>query len=266
MFRSRATVTVPALASPARSVLLAGPKEAALSLEIKICGLSTPETLDAALAAGADMVGLVFFPRSPRHVDLERAARLAAQARGRAEIVALTVDADDALLAAIIDAAAPDILQLHGHETPERVRAIRARFGQPVMKALGIGGPEDIPALAAYAGVADRLLLDAKPPKGAALPGGNGVAFDWNLLAGPALASLDLPHPFMLSGGLDPANVGTALRLIQPGGVDVSSGVETAPGIKDPDLIARFVSAAREAAGPPVRPTPAPPARETSPP
>ena len=212
------------------------------------------------------MIGLVFFPRSPRHVDLARAARLAAQARGRAQIVALTVDADDALLAAIIDAARPDILQLHGRETPERVAQVRARFGRPVMKAVGIGGPEDLPALKAHARAADRLLLDAKPPKGAALPGGNGVAFDWNLLAGPARASLDLTNPFMLSGGLDPANVGTALRLIRPGGVDVSSGVEKAPGVKDPDLIARFVSAARAAAAPPVPATPAPPARETSPP
>lgn len=239
-----------------------------MSLEIKICGLSTPETLDAALAAGADMVGLVFFPRSPRHVDVARAARLAAQARGRAQIVALTVDADDDALAAIIDAAAPDILQLHGHETPERVSAIRARFGRPVMKALGIGGPEDLPALTAYAGVADRLLLDAKPPKGAALPGGNGVAFDWNLIADLDLANLDRARSFMLSGGLDPANVGTAVRLIQPGGVDVSSGVEQAPGIKDPALIAAFVRAAREAAvlPGPAGATPTPPARETSPP
>ncbi|WAC28270.1 phosphoribosylanthranilate isomerase [Ancylobacter sp. SL191] len=244
-----------------------------MSLEIKICGLSTPETLDAALAAGADMIGLVFFARSPRHVDVARAARLAAQARGRAQIVALTVDADDDALAAIIDAAAPDILQLHGHETPERVSAIRARFGRPVMKALGIGGPEDLPALTAYARVADRLLLDAKPPKGAALPGGNGVAFDWNLIADLDLANLDLANldrarSFMLSGGLDPANVGTAVRLIQPGGVDVSSGVEQAPGIKDSARIAAFVRAAREAAltPGPASATPTPPARETSPP
>ncbi|MBS9477396.1 phosphoribosylanthranilate isomerase [Ancylobacter radicis] len=240
-----------------------------MSLEIKICGLSTPETLEAALEAGADMVGMVFFARSPRHLDLARAAGLAAQVRGRAQIVALSVDADDAALAGIVAAIHPDLLQLHGAEDPARIRAIRARFGLPVMKAIGIGGAQDLAVLPAYAAAADRLLLDAKPPKDAVLPGGNGVAFDWNLLTGPNLAGLDLTRPFMLSGGLDPDNVGAAVRLIQPGGVDVSSGVERAPGIKDPDRIAAFVRAAREASalaasGPadPARPSPA---RETRP-
>lgn len=246
--------------------------EAALSLEIKICGLSTAETLEASLGAGADMVGMVFFAPSPRHVDFATAATLGAQARGRAQIVALTVDADDATLAAILDALRPDMFQLHGHETPARVAAIRARFGLPVMKALGIASAEDLAALAAYAGVADRLLLDAKPPKGAVLPGGNGVTFDWNLLAG-----LDLARPFMLSGGLDPENVARAVRLIHPPGLDVSSGVERGPGIKDPSRIEAFLRAARAAeaeggarrptgdtpAG--AKPTPPSPARETSP-
>ncbi|CAA0111324.1 N-(5'-phosphoribosyl)anthranilate isomerase [Starkeya nomas] len=215
-----------------------------MSLEIKICGLSTPETLDAALGAGADMVGMVFFTPSPRHVDLATAtaAALAARARGRAQIVALTVDADDATLAAIVDAARPDMLQLHGKESPERVAAVRARFGLPVMKAIGIATAADLARLSAYADVADRLLLDAKPPKGALLPGGNGVPFDWNLLAG-----LDLTRPFMLSGGLDPDNVGEAVRRVRPPGIDVSSGVERAPGIKDPARIAAFLRAARAA-------------------
>lgn len=243
-----------------------------MSLEIKICGLSTAETLEASLGAGADMVGMVFFAPSPRHVDLATAATLGAQARGRARIVALTVDADDATLAAIADALRPDMLQLHGRETPERVAAIRARFGLPVMKALGIAGREDLAALPAYEAVADRLLLDAKPPRGAALPGGNGVAFDWNLLAG-----LDPARPFMLSGGLDPENVARAVRLIRPPGLDVSSGVERGPGIKDPSRIEAFLRAARAAeaeGGSPdtagdartgSAPKPPSPARETSP-
>ena len=242
-----------------------------MSLEIKICGLSTAETLEASLSAGADMVGMVFFAPSPRHVDLATAASLGAQARGRAQIVALTVDADDATLAAIIDALRPDMLQLHGRESVERVATIRARFGLPVMKALGIASAEDLAALAAYEVVADRLLLDAKPPKGATLPGGNGVAFDWNLIAG-----LDPARPFMLSGGLDPENVADAVRLIHPPGLDVSSGVERGPGIKDPSRIEAFLRAARAAVAqgssaptgdtaPGSAPTPPSPARETSP-
>lgn len=219
-----------------------------MSLDIKICGLKTLDTLDAALGAGADLVGLVFFPRSPRHLSLAEAAPLAGHARGKAIVTALTVDADDDALAAIIEAVRPDLLQLHGRETLERVAQIRARFGRPVMKALGIAGPEDVAAARAFAGMADRLLLDAKPPKGAALPGGNGLAFDWNLIAdfAPAgLASLDGAGTFMLSGGLTPENVGEALRLTRAPGVDVSSGVESAPGVKDPARIVAFVQAAR---------------------
>ncbi len=207
---------------------------------VKICGLSTPETLAAALDAGVERIGLVFFPRSPRNVDLGRAAALAAQARGKAAIVALTVDADDGLLSAIAEAVAPDMIQLHGHETPARTADVRARFGRPVVKALGVSTPADLATVPAYEAVADEILFDAKPPKGAILPGGNGVPFDWRILA-----MLDLAVPFMLSGGLGTHNVGEALRITRAPAVDVSSGVETAPGVKSPELIAAFVRAAR---------------------
>ncbi len=216
---------------------------------VKICGLSTPTTLAAAIAAGADRVGFVFFPKSPRNVSVAAAARLAEAARGRAAIVALVVDADDDTLAAIVAGVRPDMLQLHGRETPGRVAAVRARFGRPVVKALGVSTPGDLGPLQDYAAVADEILFDAKPPPGAPLPGGNGRAFDWHMLAG-----LDLAAPFMLSGGLGPDNVGEALRITRAPAVDVSSGVESAPGIKDPDLIAAFVAAARAAAGAPRHP------------
>ncbi|HYF56516.1 MAG TPA: phosphoribosylanthranilate isomerase [Salinarimonas sp.] len=210
---------------------------------VKICGLSTPETVDAALDAGADMIGLVRFPKSPRHVELETGAALAGRARGRADVVALLVDPDDAELARTLEALRPDLLQLHGRESPERVADIRARFGVTVMKAVGIAGPGDVAGLAAYAAVADRLLVDAKPPADAgALPGGNGLSFDWRLVAG-----LDPGRPLMLSGGLDAGNVGKALRLTGLAGVDVSSGVEHKPGQKSPERIAAFVRAARSA-------------------
>lgn len=216
---------------------------------IKICGLSTPDTLAAALDSGADMVGLVFFAKSPRCVDLGTARSLAEQARGRAAIVALTVDADDAALEGIITATRPDVLQLHGHETAARVAAIRSRFRRPVMKAVGIASPADVAAardlavaLLTQADGEDRMLLDAKPPKDAALPGGNGLPFDRNLVVG-----LDLALPFMVSGGLDPASVAEAIRLVAPWGVDVSSGVERAPGVKDPARIEAFIKAARAA-------------------
>ncbi|MCJ2025257.1 phosphoribosylanthranilate isomerase [Methylobacterium sp. J-067] len=208
--------------------------------EIKICGLSTPETLDAALGARADWVGFVRFARSPRHVELEAARALSRQARGRAGRVVLLVDPDDSAVAAAVEAIAPDLIQLHGRESPERVAEIRAATGLPVMKALGIAGAADLAAIPAYAAVADRLLLDAKAPPGAALPGGNGVSFDWSLLAGA-----DLPAGLMLSGGLGPENVAEALARTGLRAVDVSSGVESAPGIKDPARIAAFVTAAR---------------------
>lgn len=211
-----------------------------MSVLVKICGLSTEATLDAALAAGADLVGLVHFPKSPRHVDLDRARALAERARGRAERVVLLVDPDDALLAAVVERVAPDVIQLHGHETPERVAAVRARFGRPVMKALGIATAADLAGLPAYAAVADRLLLDAKPPADADRPGGNGLAFDWSLIERAELAP-----GTMLSGGLTPESVAEALARTRLRAVDVSSGVETSPGIKCTDRIAAFIRAAR---------------------
>ncbi|MBN8993715.1 MAG: phosphoribosylanthranilate isomerase [Rhizobiales bacterium] len=213
-----------------------------MKLIVKICGLSTEETLDAALAAGADMVGLVFFPPSPRYVTLERAAALAARARGRAEIVALSVDMAERNLGEIVDMVRPDWLQLHGSETPDRVAAIKKRFSRRVVKAVGIREAADLATAQRYAGFADRLLLDAKPPKDATRPGGNGAAFDWTILDG-----FDPPAPYLLSGGLDPQNVALALKVTGARGVDVSSGVETAPGRKDPDLIRSFINAARKA-------------------
>jgi phosphoribosylanthranilate isomerase len=211
-----------------------------MSLIVKICGLSTPETLDAALAAGADMVGFVFFPPSPRHISLEAARDLGRQVKGRAKKVALSVDADDALLANSIDALQPDILQLHGKETTARLRDIRQKFGLPVMKAIAVETRADLAVLPGYADVADRILFDARAPKGATRPGGLGAAFDWHLLE-----KLDLKLPFMVSGGLNAANVAEAVRVTRAGGVDISSGVEHAPGQKDPEMIRAFVRAAR---------------------
>jgi phosphoribosylanthranilate isomerase len=213
------------------------------SLTIKICGLSTPETLEAALAAGAEMIGLVFHPKSPRFVQPKEAAAMAAMARGRAEIVALVVDRDIAEVTELVEAVRPDWLQLHGRETPETVRAIKAATGLRAIKALGVADRHDLAAFAAYDGIADRILLDAKPPKDAAYPGGHGRAFDWSILA-----ALDRASPFMLSGGLDPANVAQAIAMARPWGVDVSSGVESAPGVKDVGRIRDFVAAARAAA------------------
>lgn len=207
---------------------------------IKICGLSTPDTLASALTVGAELVGFVFFPKSPRHLTLEACVPLGQQAADQAVKVALSVDADDALLDAIVGHLKPDMLQFHGSESPARIAAAKARYGLPVMKALGISGPADLAAIAAYDGVADRLLFDAKPPKGADLPGGNGVTFDWNLLAG-----LSLKAPFMLSGGLDAANVAEAARQTGAAAVDVSSGVESSAGVKDPARIGAFVAALR---------------------
>lgn len=219
--------------------------EANVAIDAKICGLKTDEAVAAALAGGASHIAFNFFPRSPRSVDVATAARLAPPARGRARVVALTVDPDDALLDAIVAGLGPDLLQLHGRETPERVAAIRARYGVPVMKALGIASAADLAPIAAFRDVVDLFLFDAKPPAGIAggLPGGNGVAFDWRLVAG-----LDPGRPFMLSGGLTPDNVATALRLTGAAAVDVSSGVERAPGEKDPAKIAAFLAAVRAVA------------------
>jgi len=213
-----------------------------MDLIVKICGLSTEEALDAALDAGADMVGFVLFPPSPRNVSLERAADLAGRARGRAEIVALTVDMDDATLATVVDRMKPDWIQMHGTESVDTVEATKQAFGVRVMKALPVMARFDLERASRYASVADRLLLDAKPPRGADRPGGHGRAFDWTLLRGFASAV-----PYLLSGGLTPANVGDAITVSAAPGVDVSSGVETAPGVKDPDLIRAFIAAARRA-------------------
>lgn len=213
-----------------------------MNVIVKICGLSTPETVDAALGAGADMIGLMFFPPSPRFVTLEQAAGLAGLARGRAAVTAVTVDMDEDGIAAIVGAVRPDWLQLHGHEPPETVAALKKRFGLKAMKVIGIREPADLTQTEAYRGVADRLLLDAKPPRGATRPGGNAVSFDWAILDG-----FDPGIPWMLSGGLDPGNVGAAIARTRAPGVDVSSGVESAPGRKDPELIAAFVTAVRAA-------------------
>src|SRR6202521_3869215 len=211
-----------------------------MSLIVKICGLSTPEALDVALDAGADMVGFVFFPPSPRHLSLELGRELGRQARGRAVKVALTVDAADATLANIVEALAPDILQLHGRETVARLRDIKQRFGLPVMKAIAVETAADLPSLPGDAAVADRILFDARAPKGATRPGGLGAVFDWHVLE-----QLDLKLPFMVSGGLSAENVAEAVRVTRAGGVDVSSGVERAPGVKDPGIIRAFIRAAR---------------------
>jgi phosphoribosylanthranilate isomerase len=211
-----------------------------MSLIVKICGLSTRETLDAALRAGADMVGFVFFPPSPRHLDLMLARELGEQAKGRAVKVALTVDADDATLANIVEVLRPDILQLHGKETVARLRDIRQRFGLPVMKAIAVETTADLASLPGYAAVADRILFDARAPGEATRPGGLGAVFDWH-----ALENLDLELPFMVSGGLNSENVAQAVRVTRAGGVDVSSGVERAPGIKDVEMIGAFIRAAR---------------------
>ena len=211
-----------------------------MPLIVKICGLSTPETLEAALAAGADMVGFVFFPPSPRHLSLAVARDLGRQVGGRARKVALSVDADDALLEGAISALQPDILQLHGKETVARLRDIKQKFTLPVMKAIAVETAADLAALPGYAAVADRILFDARAPKGATRPGGLGAVFDWHVLE-----KLDLKLPFMVSGGLSAANVAEAVRVTRAGGVDVSSGVERAPGVKDAEMIRAFVGAAR---------------------
>ena len=215
-----------------------------MSIEVKICGLRDEAALDAALAGGADYVGFVFFSRSPRNILPQAARALADKARGKAKVVALFVDPDDALLAEIVDAVAPDIVQLHGAETPARVAEIAQRFGLPVMKAVAVSGAEDVQAALAYVGSADRILFDAKAAQddAGALPGGNGVAFDWQALAG-----LEGRADYMLAGGLDPGNVAEAILITGARAVDVSSGVESRPGEKHPELIRRFIHAAKTA-------------------
>jgi len=213
-----------------------------MTVAVKICGVSTPDALDVAIEAGADMLGFVFFPPSPRHLPYERARSLGERVRGRALKVALSVDAADEQFSAMVEALQPDFLQLHGTETPERVRMVHGRFGIPIMKALPIASPADLARIADYATVADRLIFDARPPQEATRPGGLGNRFDWHLLE-----HVETDKPFMLSGGLNPGNVSEALRITRAAGVDVSSGVESSPGVKDADKIRAFIAAVRAA-------------------
>ena len=214
-----------------------------MPVDVKICGLSTPESVDAAVDAGADLVGFVFFVKSPRNVSIEQAAKLAARAHGKAKIVALVVDADDSLLEAIAKGLDPDFIQAHGSETPARVAEMTALTAKPVIKAIKVKDTSDVAAAAGYSEVASLILYDAKAPEtlGRGLPGGNGLAFDWTLL------DEDKPPAFMLAGGLTPDNVAEAIRVTGAPMVDVSSGVESAPGVKDVGLIRKFIEAAKAA-------------------
>lgn len=207
-------------------------------IRVKICGLRSLGDVQAVAAAGAAYAGFVFFAKSPRHLTVAAARELALAAPLGLAKVALTVDASDAELDEIVEAMPLDMLQLHGRETPERVAELRARYGLPVMKAVGIADEGDLPAILDYALVSDQLLIDAKPPRTAALPGGNGLSFDWRLVAQRRWL-----RPWMLAGGLTPENVAEAVRLTNARQVDVSSGVESAPGVKDPARITRFIAA-----------------------
>lgn len=210
-----------------------------MKTRVKICGLTRPETVSAAVEAGAAYVGFVFFPKSPRHVDIEAARDLAVNVPMGVAKVALIVDADDAATDAILDRVPIDMLQLHGSETPERVADLRRRTGLPVMKAIGISEAEDVEKIDRFSGVADQILVDAKPPASGDLPGGNGLSFDWRLVANRRWAV-----PWMLAGGLTPENVAEAIALTGARQVDVSSGVERAPGVKDEALIRAFLKSA----------------------
>ncbi len=211
-----------------------------MTVLVKICGLSTPETLEAALNQHADFVGFVFFAKSPRNVTLKQAAKLAEQARDRARIVTLVVDADDTLLGNIASDVRPDFFQAHGKETPERLSEIKKRIGVPIYKVMKVRDAEHVAAAQAYAHVSPFMMYDAMPPENAVLPGGNGLAFDWSILKVAA-------KPFMLAGGLNPENVAEAIRVTGAAMVDVSSGVEAAPGVKDEARIAKFIAAAKAA-------------------
>jgi len=207
-------------------------------VKVKICGVRTPAIVETASEAGADFIGLVLFAKSPRHVELEEARVLAAVARGKIGTVAVLVDPDDALVDGVVERVRPDFLQLHGSETPERVTAIRTRAGLPVMKAIAVAEACDVADAGKYAASADFILFDAKASPDALLPGGNGVPFNWDALKG-------IKPPFALSGGLTPDTVGEAIRLTGASLVDVSSGVERAPGEKDAELVRRFIRAAK---------------------
>lgn len=210
--------------------------------DIKICGLKTPEAVDRAVARGATHIGFIFFPKSPRNIDPDVAGELADRVRGRVKIVAVTVNADDEALDDIVSLLRPDILQLHGNESPERVLHIKALYGLPVMKVFSVKEAGDLDRIDPYVGVADRFMFDAKAPQGSELPGGNGVSFDWSLMA-----SLDESVDYMLSGGLNKDNVALALASTKARAIDISSGVESAPGIKDLGMIDAFFDAVAEA-------------------
>jgi phosphoribosylanthranilate isomerase len=213
-----------------------------MELDIKICGLKTEEAVDRAVELGATHVGFIFFGKSPRHIEPADAGRLADRVRGRARIVSVSVNADNDELDEIIALIRPDILQLHGQESPERVLTIKATTGLPVIKAFSVQTADDLGKIDAYEGIANRFLFDAKPPKNSELPGGNGVSFDWTLLK-----SLDPSTDYLLSGGLNARNVGEALAIARPPGIDVSSGVELAPGVKDIRMMEEFFAAVRQA-------------------
>ncbi|MDR7123620.1 phosphoribosylanthranilate isomerase [Pseudotabrizicola sp. 4114] len=219
-----------------------------VDIRVKICGLRTVADVAAVAASGAAYAGFVFFPKSPRHLTIEQARELTLAAPVGLAKVALVVDADDATLDAITEAMPLDMLQLHGHESPDRVAEIRARYGLPVMKAVGVADEGDLAAVLEYSLAADQILVDAKPPKNADLPGGNGLSFDWRLVAQRRWL-----RPWMLAGGLTPENVAEAIRLTNARQVDVSSGVEMSPGVKDAAKIAAFVAATRAPAVPRLR-------------
>jgi phosphoribosylanthranilate isomerase len=213
-----------------------------MKLDIKICGLKTEETVDRAVALGATHIGFIFFQKSPRHIEPADAGRLADRVRGRAKIVSVSVDADNDDLDELIDLIRPDILQLHGKESPERVLTVKAMTGLPVMKAFPIQTAEDLKKIDAYDGIANRYLFEAKPPKNSELPGGNGVSFDWQLLT-----ALDASVDYMLSGGLNKDNIAEALAIARPRGIVLSSGIESSPGVKDLGMMDEFFAAVRRA-------------------
>ncbi|HEV7309270.1 phosphoribosylanthranilate isomerase [Ensifer sp.] len=213
-----------------------------MKTEVKICGLKTAEALERAVALGASHTGFIFFPKSPRNIEPDDAGRLADRIRGQAKIVAVTVNADNDELDEIVSALNPDILQLHGGESPERLLTVKAMYGLPVMKVFSVREAADFDKIDAYIGIADRFLFDAKAPAGSDLPGGNGVSFDWKLLD-----ALDGSVDYMLSGGLNADNIGEAMAQTRARAIDISSGVESAPGVKDLKLMESFFNAVRQA-------------------
>lgn len=213
----------------------------ASNLEVKICGLTTDKAVQAALTGGASHIGMIFFPKSPRNIAISEAAELRKLIPQRGRMVAVSVNADNDLLDRIVEEVRPDVLQLHGRETPQRVAEIKSRYGLEVMKAIAIRHAEDLNGAKDYVDVADRLLFDAKPPEGSDLPGGNGISFNWSLLR-----DFDAGKPMMLSGGLDCANIAEALTIARPDGVDISSGVETSPGVKNLELITSFLRVVKD--------------------